>query len=72
MKFGAQQPRRERPFGILPCIDGYDVIALDTGRPVAHKDSAQSANGTAFRLNNAAQAGPKALAAALGARENKD
>lgn len=62
---------RKRPFGILPTISGYDVIALDTGRPVAHRETAQSANGVAFKLNNAAQAGPKALAFALGAAEPK-
>ncbi len=61
-----------RPFGILPTINGYDVIALDTGHPVDHRESAQSANGVAYRLNNAALAGPKALANALGARSYPD
>lgn len=60
---------RPRPFGTLPTIDGYDVIALDTGRQVAHRDTLASANGTAQKLNNAFQAGPKAFAAAMGARD---
>lgn len=52
---------RSRPFGVLPTIDGFDVIALDSGRPVDHRDTRQSANGVAYKLNNAAQNGPRAL-----------
>jgi hypothetical protein len=54
-------------FGTLPAIDGYQVIAEDTGRPVAHRETLQSANGVAFRLNNIAASGSaRALATALG------
>lgn len=54
-----------RPFGTNPAIDGYEVVANDTGRPVAHRDSLQSANGVAFVLNDAAAHGQKALLNAL-------
>lgn len=57
--------RDDPPFGTLPTIGGYDVIANDTGRPVAHRDTHQSANGVAFVLNNAARGGVKALAQAF-------
>jgi hypothetical protein len=57
--------RAIRPFGTLPTIDGYDVIALDTGRPLDHRETLQEANGVAFHLNEAAKNGPKALARAL-------
>ena len=55
-----------RPFAMAPTIDGYEVIALDTGRPVSESGlTAQQANGKAQYLNNAAANGPKALARAL-------
>lgn len=47
-----------RPFATLPTIDGYEVIATDTGHPVAHRETLHSANGVAFMLNNAAQSNP--------------
>jgi hypothetical protein len=54
-------------FGTLPCIEGFEVIAEDDGRPVAHRETLQSANGVAFRLNNIAASGNmRALATALG------
>lgn len=53
-------------FGTLATIDGgYDVIALDTGRPVAHRDSLASANGVAQTLNAAGMGGGRALAKVL-------
>lgn len=56
-------------FTINPCMDGWEVIAQDTGRPVGWtRPTAQEANGIAFALNKAAADGR--LAAALGARED--
>lgn len=52
-------------FITLPTIDGYDVIGENSGRPYAHRDTAQSANGVAFVLNQAAEDGPRAMARAL-------
>lgn len=52
-------------FTTLATIDGYDVID-GNGRPVDHRDSLASANGVAYKLNQAAMAGPDALIAALG------
>lgn len=58
--------RSPAKFGILSTIDGVDVIDNATGRPVAHRESAQSANGIAQSLNAAASKGTRALAVALG------
>lgn len=44
-------------FSILPTLDGFDVIDDATGRPVDHRDTARSANGVAFSLNDAARHG---------------
>lgn len=53
-------------FDTLPTIDGYEVVAVDTGRPVAVRGSHASANGVAFRLNQVAATGdPRSLAAAI-------
>lgn len=52
-------------FTILRTIDGWDVIDENTGRPVDHRATPQSANGVAFKLNNAMREGPRALARAL-------
>lgn len=57
----ARGPRRAPSFGILTTIDGFEVIAEDTGRPVAVRDTAMSANGTAQVLNLAARGGPEDL-----------
>lgn len=54
-----------RAFTCLPTIGGYDVVADDTGRPVAHRATHASANGVAFVLNDAARGGPKALVRAF-------
>lgn len=57
---------RPRPFTIGPTLDGYEVIAIDTGRPVSESGlTPQQANGKAQHLNNAAANGPRALARAL-------
>lgn len=56
-------------FEVLPCIDGYEVVAVDTGRPVDHRDTRKEASGVAYNLNCAASAGPRALASALGCKE---
>lgn len=55
----------DRPFGTLPSMDGVLVIANDTGREVARRETLHSASGVAWKLNQAAQAGPKALASTL-------
>lgn len=39
-------------FSVLPTIDGYEVIADDTGRPVLSRDTRREANGAAQRLNS--------------------
>lgn len=59
-------PRTPQLFGTLPTIDGYDVILLDTGRPVNHRATLRSASGVASVMNRAARNGPKALTRALG------
>jgi hypothetical protein len=61
--------RPGKAFEVLPTIDGFDVIDSDTGRPVAHRESRRSANGVAFRLNNAHRAGGREFERALGVRE---
>jgi hypothetical protein len=58
-------PAMTRTFGTLRTIDGYDVIATDSGRAVAHRATHASANGVAFVLNDAAAGGAKALARAF-------
>lgn len=58
----ATHDARPRPFSTLPCIDGYDVIATDTGRPVDHRATLREANGVAYRLNNIAQESGEARA----------
>lgn len=53
-------------FGYGPTIDGFEVIALDTGRPVTESfETPQQANGHAQYLNQVARNGSKALAKAL-------
>jgi hypothetical protein len=54
-------------FGILPTLDGFDVICEAAGRAVDHRPTAQAANGVAFGLNEAARFGQ--LDRALGCRE---
>jgi hypothetical protein len=54
-----------RTFGTNPTIAGYEVVANDTGRPVAERDTLKAANGVAFVLNGAAAQGQKALIGAL-------
>jgi hypothetical protein len=56
-------------FDTLPTIGGYEVIATDTGRPVATRETLHSAMGVAQSLNQAAASGRQALARALGATE---
>lgn len=38
-------------FSVIPTIDGYEVVADDTGRPVLSRDTRREANGAAQRLN---------------------
>lgn len=52
-------------FAAIRTIDGAEVIATDTGRPVAIRDDLRSANGVAYALNDAAKRGPHALASAF-------
>jgi hypothetical protein len=55
-------------FGYARTLSGYEVIDNESGRPVGfERNTATSANGIAQSLNRAALAGPRALAAALGA-----
>jgi len=51
-------PTRER-FGITrTCAGTFEVIALDSGRPMGfERETAQSANGVAQSLNQAARLG---------------
>jgi hypothetical protein len=56
-------------FGTLPSIDGYLVIANDTGREVQVCDNLSEATGVAEHLNAIAKNGPKALAIALKAED---
>lgn len=64
-----QPPVNLRPFEIAPTLEGHEVVAKDTGRPVTGtftgENSAQRANGHAQFLNNAALNGPRALARAM-------
>lgn len=48
-------------FGVNPCADGHEVIALDTGRPVTGPRTQRSAQGTARILNSAARHSSHAL-----------
>lgn len=57
--------KRPAVFGTLPSIDGYLVIANDTGREVEVCRNLSEATGIAQDLNAAAKAGPRALAHAL-------
>lgn len=57
-------------FGVVPAIEGYEVIDELSGRPVDWKPTARSAHGRAGFLNSAAKAGTKSLCSALGARED--
>lgn len=52
-------------FTILPALSGWEVIDGATGRPVDHRETAQSANGAAQYLNEAARGGTLALQGAL-------
>lgn len=52
-------------FTYISAGDRYEVIGADDGRAVAIRSTAQSANGTAVSLTQAAQYGPKVLAKAL-------
>lgn len=54
-----------RMFGTNPCGEVYEVVANDNGHTVAIRASLASANGVAFKLNEAARNGQKALAKAL-------
>lgn len=61
-----QPGRRPAQFGYGQTIDGFEVVALDTGRPVSEPvETAQQANGKAQFLNAAAVNGSRALARAL-------
>lgn len=60
-----RRPNPEPAFGILSTLDGWEVIATDTGHPVAVRETAQSANGTARVLNDAMHSGARSLAATL-------
>jgi hypothetical protein len=67
------RPRKAKArFDVLPCIDGYDVIALDTGRPVDHRETRWEAQEAAGDLNYAAMGGVRSLAKALGASNPSD
>jgi hypothetical protein len=46
-----EEDRGRVRFSALATLDGYDVIADDTGRPVAHRSTRRSANGVAQTLN---------------------
>jgi hypothetical protein len=54
-------------FGFGRTMDGFEVIALDTGRPLGFEyETAQQANGKAHQLNLIAASGDgRALARAL-------
>lgn len=54
-------------FDVLSCIDGYDVIAVDSGRPVAHRETRGAAQSECDDLNHASKGGVRSLARALGA-----
>ena len=60
-------PRTTPPvFGYLPTLEGYEVVALDTGRPMGfERETRREANGIAQSLNASARMGPQALARAL-------
>lgn len=53
-------------FGCRPTLEGYEVVALDTGRPMGfRRESRREANGIAQSLNAAARISPAALIRAL-------
>lgn len=52
-------------FSVIPTIDGYEVVADDTGRPVLSRDTRREANGAAPRWSSIAAQGSKSLARAL-------
>lgn len=54
-------------FSVLPTIDGYEVVADDTGRPVLLRNTQREALGAARRLNSLALQGGKGLVSALSA-----
>lgn len=65
MKIRQWDDKRPAVFGTLPSIDGYLVIANDTGREVEVCANLSEATGIAADLNAAAKQGPAALARAL-------
>lgn len=53
-------------FQAHPCMEGYEVIDRDTGRPVSRPfGTKREANGVAQNLNSAALRGTETLARAL-------
>lgn len=63
----APMPQR---FGYERTLLGFQVVDLETGRPLGfERENANEANGVAQNLNRACLAGPKAIAAALGATD---
>jgi hypothetical protein len=60
----------KRRFVIGTTVNGFEVVDAETGRPMrTGYETSQQANGGAKRLNDAAAAGPKALARALKATD---
>lgn len=58
--------RSPQPFTYGATIDGFEVVAADTGRPVfGPYETPREANGKAQYLNAVAVNGPRALARAL-------
>lgn len=58
---------RRREFRAAPTLTGWEVVDGDGRSMGFERETAQSANGIAQSLNNAALDGPKALCRALGA-----
>lgn len=56
-------------FDVLPTLDGWDVIAVDTGRPVDHRAEALDARARAHELN-AATGSKQTFITAMGANSN--
>lgn len=46
-----------KQFETLPTIDGFDIIDVQTGHAVDHRETAREAAGAAFRLNQVARDG---------------
>lgn len=63
---------RNGRFDVLPAGERAEVIDTKTGRPVGIFENAWAAQFEADGLNAAADAGPRYLAAALGAIEGDD